>query len=91
MPKEYTPEFKAKLALAVLCGEKTVVEISANFGVHQTLICKWAKQLKDSATDIFSGEAETELVVKEKRGKIHSKIGQLTEEERTFLLKSLAE
>lgn len=87
MPKEYTPEIKAKLALAVLCGEKTVAELSAEFGVHQTLICKWARQLKKSAKDIFYGELETESADKGKEANIHSKISHLTKEERGFLLK----
>lgn len=32
--------FKAGMALAALSGEKTVAEISAEFGIHQTLIHK---------------------------------------------------
>lgn len=31
---------------AVLSGEKTIAELSSEFGVHQTLIHTWVRQLK---------------------------------------------
>jgi len=35
--KNHAPGFKAKVPLAALSGEKTIVELSSEFGVHQTL------------------------------------------------------
>ena len=86
--KNHAPAFKAKVALATLSGEKTITELSSEFGVHQTLIHKWVKQLKGSAADIFSGEIKTEEARKEKElHDLHAKIGQLTVE-RDFLVKA---
>lgn len=92
MPKKkYAAEFKARVASAVLCGEKTVAELSEEFGVPQTLIYKWTKQLKASAASIFSGEPESDAPVKGHGGRwTDPRIGQLTEEERGFLLKVFA-
>lgn len=64
--RNHLPAFKAKVALAALSGEKTVAELCSEFGVHQTLVHKWVKQLKESATGIFSGEIKTEEAKKEK-------------------------
>jgi len=36
--KNHAPGFKAKVALTALSGEKTIMELSSEFGVHQTLI-----------------------------------------------------
>jgi transposase len=84
--KNHAPAFKAKVALATLSGEKTVAELSSEFGVHQTQIHRWVKQLKDSAAGIFAGEIKTEEAKKEKQLQIlHAKIGQLTVE-RDFCL-----
>jgi transposase len=86
--KNHTPAFKAKVALATLSGEKTIAELSAEFGVHQTLIHKWVRQLKESAAGIFSGEIKTGEARKEKElHDLHAKIGQLTVE-RDFLAKA---
>ena len=35
---EYSPEFKAKVALAAICEEGTVTELSSKFGVHASQI-----------------------------------------------------
>ena len=83
--KNHAPAFKAKVALAALSGEKTIAELSSEFGVHQTLIHKWMKQLKESARGIFAGEIKTEEAKREKElVRLHAKIGQLTVE-RDFL------
>ena len=58
--KNHAPAFKAKMAPAALSGEKTIAGLSSEFGVHQTLIYKWVRQLKDSAAGVSSGEAKRE-------------------------------
>jgi len=86
--KNHAPGFKAKVALAALCGEKTIAELSSEFGVHQSQIHRWVKQLKESAVEVFSGEIKNEDVKKEKElHELHAKIGQLTVE-RDFLVKA---
>jgi transposase len=76
--KNHAPAFKAKVALAALSGEKTVAELSTEFGVHQTLIHKWVKQLKESAAGVFAGEIKTEEAKREKELRtLHAKIGQV--------------
>ena len=83
--RNYSPEFKAKVALAALSNEKTVQELSMDYGIHQNLINKWKAQLKESATGIFSGAIKTEDARKEKElHDLHAKIGQLIVE-RDFL------
>lgn len=74
--------------MAALSGEKTIAGFSSEFGVHQTLIYKWVRKLKESAVGIFSGEVKTEEARKEKDlRELHAKIGQLTVE-RDFLTKA---
>ncbi len=53
--RNYSPDFKARVALAALTNEKTVAELSAEFGIHQNLVNKWKAQLKDSAANVFAG------------------------------------
>lgn len=80
------PLFKANVVLAALSGEKTITELSSEFGVHQTQIHRWVKQFKESAAGIFAGEIKTEEAKREKQLQIlHAKIRQLTVE-RDFLV-----
>jgi transposase-like protein len=39
--KQHSAEFKARVAMASLSGEKTLAELSAEFGVHPTMISGW--------------------------------------------------
>jgi len=43
--KKYDATLKAKVALEAVKGEKTIAEISSEYGVHSTQIAHWKKQL----------------------------------------------
>ena len=76
--RNHTPAFKAKVALAAIRGEKTVVELAQQFDVHPNQITNWKTQLLAGADEVFgSGRAEAiEPAVDVKT--LHAKIGELT-------------
>ena len=78
--RNHSPEFKAKVALAAVQGDLTLVELVKKFDVHANQIAAWKKQLLESACDVFGKGArkvqESEQTVQE----LHAKIGQLTME-----------
>ena len=86
--KKFSSEFKGKVALAAVRGEKTVAELAAEFGVHPHQIQTWKRQLLGNVGAAFekqvSGKAPSEETVTE----LYSKIGQLTVE-RDFLARVL--
>ena len=45
MRKGHDGAFKAKVALEALKGEKTLAQLSSEFGVHANQIRQWRKQL----------------------------------------------
>ena len=52
-PKKYSSIFKAKLALDAIKGQKTINELSSEYGVHSTQITQWKKQVLDELPEIF--------------------------------------
>ncbi len=58
--KKYPKEFKARVALEVVKGEKSIAQISSEFGVHSNMVSKWKEKLKDNIADIFVRKNEQE-------------------------------
>lgn len=86
--KRYSAEFKAKVALEALRGERIVVDLGAKHGVHPTMIAAWKKQAMEGMAGVFSGKAEAADAIREGEiEKLHAKIGQLVVE-RDFLSKA---
>lgn len=84
----YSKEFKAKVAIEALRGEKTIQELSQIHGVHPNLIGQWKKHLIENASGTFDknkdnhGKIETE----KKMEALYSQIGML-QVEKEFLKK----
>jgi transposase len=51
--KNFTGEFKAKVAVEALRGIKTVNELAQEFGVHPTQVSMWKKELQEQTTTLF--------------------------------------
>ena len=65
--------------MAALSGAKTLAELSAEFGVHPTMISDWKQELVKRAGELF-GRGSTAPAVEEAQKVIddlHRKIGQL--------------
>lgn len=53
MRKKYEAGFKARVALEAFKGEKTLAQISSEYGVHANQISKWKRDLLRGAAEIF--------------------------------------
>ena len=85
--KRYGAEFKAKVVLEALRGERTRAALSAKHGIHQTMIAAWKRQAIKGLALTFSGKADAVQATGEAElTRLHAKIGQLVVE-RDFLVK----
>ncbi|QEU07340.1 IS3 family transposase [Paracoccus yeei] len=76
--RNHSPAFKAKVAVAAIKGEKTMIELAQEFDVHPNQIKQWRDQLLEGATGVFgeAPKAEPEPTIDVKT--LHAKIGELT-------------
>ena len=76
--RQYSADWKAKVALEAIKGQRTVQEIASHYEVHPTLVTHWKKQLLEGAAEIFSSgkrvaaDAEEEL-----KAELYQQIGKL--------------
>ena len=74
--RNHSADFKAKVALAAVRGDKTLSEVAGQFDVHPNQITQWKTQLLDRAAQIFgAGAGPVEKPVDLKA--LHAKIGEL--------------
>jgi transposase-like protein len=74
--KKYPKEFKARVALEALKGEKSIAQISSEFDVHSNMVSKWKKQLKDNIANIFIRKNEQEPDAERQIDNLHRQIGK---------------
>ena len=58
--RNHTGAIKAKVALAALKGEKTLLELAQQFDVHANQITQWKSQLLEGAAGVFGGDGKGE-------------------------------
>lgn len=76
--KQYSPSFRARVALEAIKEEETVAELAARYGVHPTQIKRWKKIAAEEMIELFTDkrgkrEKEHHLLVEE----LYRQIGQL--------------
>ncbi len=87
--RRFTAEFKARVALDALRGDKTIQEIATKHKVHPNQVSTWKRQAMDGLGAVFSNGADKARVDREAEiHDLHAKIGQLTVE-RDFLASGL--
>ena len=76
--KQHTAQFKAKVAVEAIKGEKTIAELASLYGVHPTQITKWKKKAFESLPDIFSKKNDRERKDRDAlEEELYKQIGQL--------------
>jgi putative transposase len=78
MRKSYSGDFKAKVALEAVKGERSLSELATKYEIHPNQIRKWKKQLISGLPDIFSERRRRKKTSDEcVKAKLYEEIGRL--------------
>jgi putative transposase len=74
----YTTEFKVKVVLEAFKGQRTINEISSDYGIHPNQVMNWKKQAIESLPDVFATRRTRDAQEEEElKGQLYQQIGQL--------------
>ena len=86
--RRFTAEFKAKVALEAIQGQRTVAELATKHELHPTQIAAWKREAVEKLAKVFDDKSfEVQANREAEVTKLHAKIGQLVVE-RDFLAKA---
>lgn len=78
MRKRHSSAFEAKVAMEALKGQKTLAQLSSEYGVHANQIQQWKKKLVAALPTIFENRpGMRERAVDELEAELYRQIGQL--------------
>ncbi len=72
--KQYSPKFKARVAIEAIRGERTLSQLGSQFKVHPIQIAKWRKSALEQLPELFvdgrknksrTGEADSDALYEE--------------------------
>ena len=77
--KSFSSEFKSKVAVEALKGNKTVSELASEFGVHPTQVNSWKKQLLEVSRSAFNSKQQekAQAQAESEREQLYAQIGKL--------------
>lgn len=76
--KQYSGQFKFKVALEAAKGMKTLSELASETGVHPTQIGQWKRQLLEEGGELFSQASQRQAqTVAEEQTELYEQIGRL--------------
>lgn len=76
--RQFTAEFKARVAIEAIKGQKTIQEIAAHYEVHPNMVTTWKRQALAELPQVFSDQrsrsAESDEALKDA---LYQQIGKL--------------
>ena len=86
--RNFSPDFKAKVALAAIRGDGTQAELAKRYSVHPNQIAQWKREALEGMSETFQSKSPKRKNDHEEEIKIlRAKIGELVVE-RDFLAKA---
>jgi len=72
-------EFKARIALSAIRGEKTMAELSKEYGIHPNQIGRWKREAEENLARVFERGKREDAELKEKERQLEETLKKLGE------------
>ena len=80
--KKFSPDLKTQVVLEILREEKTMAQISSEYGIHPTQLKQWKKIVLEGIPTLFENEQKAINTMRKEYEKtiseLHEQIGELT-------------
>jgi len=80
--KKYSADFKTKIVLEILKEEKSLSQISSEYGIHPTQLNRWKKQALEGLPQLFTDESKSLDTIRSGYEKqiqdLYAEVGRLT-------------
>ncbi len=85
--RQYSTDYKTKVALAAIRGDVTIAELAQKYGVHANMMTKWKGEALDGTKETFAGEGKKDRSAEHEIEMLQVKVGELVVE-RDFLARA---
>jgi putative transposase len=76
--RQHGADFKARVALAALKGDKTINEVAAQYEVHPSMVIAWKQQVLAGLPELFSRRSgKSEAATEAQQAGLYEQIGRL--------------
>ena len=74
--RRHSPDVKFRVALTAAKEQKTISQLSSEFGLHPTQISDWKKQLLEKGKTVFQSNGKHKLQITQE-SELYEQIGRL--------------
>lgn len=76
--KQYSPKFKAKVAVEAIRGERTLTQLASQYHVHPIQVGQWRKTALEQMAELFvDGRKRKRRDEDVERGALYEQVGRL--------------
>lgn len=75
--RTYTPEFKVRVVLELISGEKGLMQASREYGIKDTVLSRWKQEFLERAPGLFE-QPQDHRKQEERIAELERMIGRLT-------------
>jgi len=75
--RKFSPEFKARVVLEMISGEKGLMQASREYGIKDTVLSRWKQEFLERAAQLFEAPATNDHK-DERIAELEQMIGRLT-------------